>query len=118
MASTGRILFSNGQVVTSSGTTSTNSATLQPNWQRFILYVDVTAFTGTNITATLQHSADGTNYIDWGAPAAFTATGRKILDENSVTPARANLLPYVRVNYTGTLTSVTVTAALYYDPVK
>lgn len=118
MASVSKVDFSSAQVVTASPTASTQTPSLEMYSKDFILYVSVTAFTGTNITATLQHSADGTNWIDVGAPAAFTATGVKILDQASFTVAGAKLLPKVRVNYTGTLTSVTVTASLYFDKMK
>lgn len=114
MASVQRTLLADGLTHTAgAGTTGTS---LQAGLKDFIYWVSVTAFTGTNFTATLQHSADGVEWFSVGAPAAFTATGQKILDQASFTVAGAKLLPNVRVLTSGTFSSVTFTAGIFADP--
>lgn len=71
-------------------------------------YLQVAAFTGTSVTATIQHSADGTT---WTTLAAFTAVTaapafQRIAVANTTTVNR-----YLRVSSTGTFTNAVFAVA-------
>jgi hypothetical protein len=77
-------------------------------------YLQVTAFAGTSVTVTVEHSADNST---WSTLLAFTAVtaapaGQRVAVANTATVDR-----YLRVSTSGTFTSATFAAALARNPV-
>lgn len=67
--------------------------------------VHLTAFTGTNITVKVQHSADNSTWVDLITFTQLTAAG----SENKTVTGTVNR--YLRVNLSGTFTSATLAVA-------
>jgi hypothetical protein len=112
MASVARLNLISGALV---ATTNGSTKVLEALSENFVAWLNVSANDGsTTVAAKLQHSADGTNWVDLGS--AFTnvvnTTGVQALQLN------VNILPYVRGVATLTGVSATVEISLYYDKKK
>jgi len=84
-------------------TTSVDNAASSTNG--LMANVHLTAFTGTNVTVKVQHSADNSTWVDLITFTQLTAAGA----ENKTVTGTVNR--YLRVNLSGTFTSTTLAVA-------
>lgn len=90
--------------------TATGNTTAQDNAASsaggYVAHLHCTAFTGTDITIKIQHSADNSTWVDLVTFTQLTATG----SERKTATGTVNR--YLRVNIAGTFTSATFAVAL------
>lgn len=99
--------------------TATNTGetkVLEPFSDKFVGYLHVSAINGaTTVASKIQHSADGSNWIDHTSFANLVGvTGFEAVN------ITASFLPYVRsvVTLSGATQAATVTMSLYFDKIK
>lgn len=94
------------------GTTLDGVAASTTGWAA---YLEVTAFTGTSVTVTIEDSANGSTWaaVTGGAFTAATAVGAQRIEGAS----GATLRRYVRATTSGTFTSATFAASITRHPV-
>lgn len=77
-------------------------------------YLQVTAFTGTSVTVTVEHSADNST---WAALMTFTAVTAAPADQRVKVSNTATVDRYLRVSTSGTFTSATFAVAVAVNEV-
>lgn len=119
MASVAKLALQSGAITAS---VTSDSKSLEPNYKKFIGWLDVSACdAATTVAAKIQHSPDKTNWIDF---CTFTnvvgAAGRQAIHETSFATASQGLFPNIRsvVTLSGVTLSATVAVELYFDPDK
>jgi hypothetical protein len=90
---------------TATGNTTANDNTASTS-NGLAAHLHCTAFSGTNITIKVQHSADNSSWVDLVTFTQLTAAGA----QRSTTTGTVNR--YLRVNITGTFTSATFAVAV------
>lgn len=115
MASVQRIQLLSGTITAD---TTTAAVSVEPYNKQFIGWLNITAFTATTADVKLQHSANGTHWVDWITFAQATATGTKTAYPlTSGGHPLDRCLPFVRavVDLDAGATTVTLDVSLYYD---
>lgn len=114
MASVQRLQLLSGTITAD----STGSAvSLEPYNKQFIGWLNITAFTATTADVKIQHSANGTHWVDWATFAQATAIGTKTAYPLTSGYPLDRCLGFVRavVDLDAGATSVTLDVAIYYD---
>jgi hypothetical protein len=116
MASTSKITLASGALTAS----STSLASALPSSKNYIGWLNVSANNGsTTVNAKIQHSPDGTNWIDFCTFAAVVnTTGVQAIHPASFAVANQSLFPNIRSVITLTGASATVEVSLWFDADK
>jgi hypothetical protein len=119
MASTSRLVLSSKASTT---TVTGDAQSLQGNCGSFIGWLNVSVQGGaSSATAKIQHSPDGTNWIDLCTFAAVTnTTGVQAVHQGDAGFLKQQVFPSVRavVTMAGVTPTATVEVSLWFDPLR
>lgn len=114
MASTAKRTLQAATALTASVTSDKQS--LEPGSSKFLGWLDISACdAGTTVTAKIQHSPDGVNWVDL---VAFAVPAAGVLAKEAKAPTADIVFPNIRssVVIAGGLVTATAKVELYFDP--